>query len=55
MLRRLFDQHDDHEVRRLFSSILDILLTLGLFDDRVADGVQRVGSGVQHEVAAPHH
>lgn len=38
VLQRLFDQHDDREVQALFSSILDILLTLGLFDDRITTG-----------------
>jgi hypothetical protein len=38
VLLRLFDQHDDREFQALFASILDILYTLGLFDDRITTG-----------------
>jgi len=38
VLQRLFDQQDDREVQALFASTLDILNTLGLFDDRISTG-----------------
>jgi tetratricopeptide (TPR) repeat protein len=38
VLEELFVHEDDHEVQALFVAVLDILFTLGLFDDRIAAG-----------------
>jgi hypothetical protein len=47
VLQRLFDQGDDREVQALFASILDILYTLGLFDDRITTGRLAYDSAVR--------
>jgi hypothetical protein len=38
VLQWLFDREDDADLQALFASILDVLMTLGLFDDRVTTG-----------------
>jgi len=38
VLQWLFDNGEDAEVQALFASILDVICTLGLFDDRISTG-----------------
>jgi hypothetical protein len=38
VLGELFDLGEDAELQRLFASVLDVLFTLGRFDDRVSSG-----------------
>jgi tetratricopeptide (TPR) repeat protein len=38
VMQWLYDRGDDAEVQSLFASVLDVLFTLGLFDDRISTG-----------------
>jgi len=38
VLQWLYDRDEDAEVQALFASVLDVLFTLGLFDDRIGTG-----------------
>jgi hypothetical protein len=49
VLQQLFDEGKDAELQWLFVAVLDILFTLGLFDDRIATGTLAYESAVRAE------
>ncbi len=52
IVEELFARGDDDQVRALFGVALDILFTLGLFDDRIALGTLAYESGVRADGAS---
>ena len=49
VLQQLFDEGNDAELQSLFMAVLDILFTLGLFDDRISTGTIAFESALRAE------